>query len=97
MLILGIIFNLLLNALQIFELLVKLRADSRYRLGLQGLNDYSPYVYVDRSGFAIPSSPNSSTEDTKSKEDVLVQLNYMSLAAACKIVITALREELGKA
>lgn len=78
-------------------MLVKLRADSRYRLGIQGLNDYSPYIYVDRSGFGIPHSPNSSTEDSKLKEDVLVQLNYMSLVAACKIVITALREELGKA
>lgn len=83
--------------LQIFDLLVKLRADSRYRLGVQGLNDYSPYIYVDRSGLAVPPSPNSSTEDTKLKEDSLVQLNYISLAAACKTVITALKEELGKA
>lgn len=83
--------------LQIFELLFKLRADSRYRLGVQGSNDYSPYVYVDRSGLGGPPSPNSSTEDTKLKEDSLVQLNYISLAAACKTVITALKEELGKA
>lgn len=83
--------------LQIFELLFKLRADSRYRLGVQGSNDYSPYVYVDRSGLGAPPSPNSSTEDTKLKEDSLVQLNYISLVAACKTVITALKEELGKA
>jgi len=76
---------------------VKLRADSRYRLGLHGLNEYSPYMYVDRRISGVPPSPNSSTEDTKSKEDALVQLNYISLADACKTLITALREELGKA
>lgn len=83
--------------LQIFELLVKLRADSRYRLGLYGLNEYSPYMYVDHRIGGVPPSPNSSTEDTKLKEDVLVQINYISLAAVCKTLITALREELGKA
>lgn len=82
--------------LQIFELLVKLRADSRYRLGIQEANEYSPYMYVDHRGLGVPPSPNSSTEDTKSKEDALVQLNYMCLVDACKAVITALKEELGK-
>lgn len=84
-----------LHILQIFELLVKLRANSRYKLGIQGINEYSPYIYVDRS-FGVPPSPNSSTEDIKLKEDVLVQINYISLAPACKILITALQEELGK-
>jgi len=63
---------------------------------MQGVNEYSPYMYVDHRGLGLPHSPNSSTEDTKSREDILVQLNYICLAAACKAVITALREELGK-
>jgi len=63
---------------------------------MQGINEYSPYMYVDHRGLGVPPSPNSSTEDTKSKEIILVQFNYMCLAAACKAVITALKEELGK-
>lgn len=82
---------------QIFELLVKIRVDSKYRMGVQRLNKYSPFTYVDRSGFGAPLSPNSSTEDAKLKDDTMVPTNHMSLAAACKIVIIALREELGKA
>jgi len=54
-------------------------------------------MYVDRRIGGVPPSPNSSTEETKPKDDALVQLNYISLAAACKTLITALREELGKA
>ncbi|XP_060838182.1 tuberin isoform X2 [Rhopalosiphum padi] len=81
--------------LVIFELLFKLRADSRYKLGMQGINEYSPFMYVDHKGLGgVPPSPNSSIEDTKSKENVSVQFNYMCLAAACKAVITALKEEL---
>jgi hypothetical protein len=63
---------------------------------MQGFNEYSPYMYVDHRGLGVPLSPNSSREDTKSKENILVQFNYMCLAAACKAVITALKEELGK-
>jgi len=63
---------------------------------MQGVNEYSPYMYVDHRGLGVPPSPNSSTEDTKSKDNILVQFNYMCLAAACKAVITALKEELGK-
>jgi len=65
-------------------------------LGVQGYNGYSPYMYVDRN-IGVSPSPNSSIENIKLKEEVLVQLNYMSLAASCKAVITALKEELGKA
>ncbi|VVC44066.1 Rap GTPase activating protein domain,Tuberin,Armadillo-like helical,Armadillo-type [Cinara cedri] len=86
--------HLHLIRLKIFELLVKLRADSRYRLGVQGSNEYSPYMYVDHNGFGVPSSPNSSTDEIKLNDDSLVQLKYISLAAACKAVITALKEEL---
>lgn len=78
-------------------MLVKIRADSKYRLGIQGFNDNSPYMHVDRSGFGLSYSPNSSTEDTKSKDDVLVSINYISLAAACKIMILSLTNEFGKA
>jgi hypothetical protein len=63
---------------------------------MQGINEYSPFMYVDYKGLGVPPSPNSSIEDTKSKENVSVQFNYMCLAAACKAVITALKEELGK-
>jgi len=63
---------------------------------MQEVDEYSPYMYVDRKGHRVPPSPNSSTEDTKSKENSLVQFNYMCLADACKAVITALKEELGK-
>lgn len=84
-----------LYVLQIFKLLIQLRANSRYKLGVQEINEYSPYIYVDRC-FGVPPSPNLSTEDIKLKEDVLVQIHYISLAPACKILITALQEELGK-
>ncbi|XP_050444478.1 tuberin [Adelges cooleyi] len=81
--------------LMIFKLLAKLQVDSRYRLGFKGLNGYSSFIYVERSGFGILShSPNSSMEDHQSKDDSLVQFSQISLAAACKAVITALKEEL---
>lgn len=54
-------------------------------------------MYVDHNNLGLPSSPNSSTDEIKPKDDSLVQLKYMSLTAACKAVITALKEELGKA
>lgn len=76
---------------------MKIRADSGFRMGVQKLNKYSPFTYVDRSCFGVPPSPNSSSEDVKLKDDTMVPTNHMSLADACKIVITALREELGKA
>lgn len=63
---------------------------------MQGINEYSPYMYVEHKGLGVPHSPNSFIEDTKSKENVLVQFKYMCLAGACKAVITALKEELGK-
>lgn len=83
--------------LQIFNLLVKLRTNSRYKLGVQDYVEYSPYTYVEHNSSGIPPSPNLVSEDIKLKEDVLVQSNYISLAAACKAVIKALKEELGKA
>lgn len=62
-----------------------------------GFIEYSPFMLVDRN-FGVPTSPNSSIEDTKLKDDEsLVKLNYVSLAATCRTVITALKEELGKA
>ncbi|XP_050540898.1 tuberin-like isoform X2 [Daktulosphaira vitifoliae] len=79
--------------LMIFELLSKLRADSRFRLGIQGSNIYSPFIYVDRYGHGTPFSPNFSTEEIKSN-NIFVHYKHISLAAACKIVITALKEEL---
>lgn len=82
--------------LQIFEMLIKLRADSGYRLGVCGINEYSPNVYVECRNIGVPPSPNSSIEDTKSKEDASVQLHNISLDAVCKIMITALKEEFGK-
>lgn len=85
--------------LQIFKLLVKLRADSRYRLGIQGVNEYSPYFHVERNNNSfgtVPYSPNSLIEGAKLKENVLVPLNNISLEAACKIIIVALKAEFGK-
>lgn len=61
-----------------------------------GINEYSPYVYVERRSFGVPPSLNSSIQDTKSKEDASVQIINISLAAVCKIMITALKEEFGK-
>lgn len=61
------------------------------------MNEYSPYMYVDHNGFGVPFSPNSSTDKIKPKDDSLVPLKFISLTAACKTVITALKDELGKA
>lgn len=66
-------------------------------MGVHDYVEYSPYKYVEHDISGIPPSPNLVSEDTKLKEDDLVQSNYISLAAACKAVIKALEEELGKA
>jgi len=81
--------------LQIFELLVKLRADSRYRLGVVETGEYSPYTYLNHS-FEVSPSQNSPTENDESNGINMVQLNYISPIIACRTFILALEEELGK-
>lgn len=87
--------NYLSILLQIFELLVKLRADSKYRLGVLGTGEYSPYTYLNRSFEVLPNK-NSPTENAELNGINMVQLNYISPIIACRTFILALEEELGK-
>lgn len=74
--------------------MVKLRVDSRYRLGVLENTEYSPYTCMGRS-LELPPSPGSPTKDTELNGVNMVQLNCVSPVRACRTLILALEKELG--
>ncbi|XP_075230715.1 TSC complex subunit tuberin isoform X2 [Lycorma delicatula] len=71
----------------VFECLVKLRANSEYRLGFpdaSGKPKFSPFLRVDHHGLPPSPMPVSASYNPY----------YLSLSSACKAIVTCVRQEL---
>lgn len=92
--------------LKVINCLLKLRSDSKYRLGYcdeSTILKYSPYLIVD---YRRPSNVSlstvssldsrSSTSSSFDEDFVPTEITYISLSSACQVVITALKCELGE-